>query len=170
MEVLILKKFIHALDEHAEEWVMMALMAVICCVIFLQVIMRYVFKSALPWPEELSRFCFVWMGMLSAGYCVKKGNGIRLDILTSIMPGKLGRATDYLGMIILAFTYGYYFYWSFPLVSAAASSGALSPAMRLPLQFVYAAMAVGFGMGTLRSLQHIFQMAKADLKKGKEAA
>lgn len=150
-----MKKAIHWLDEHLEETLMVGLLAVITCVILFQVIMRYFFRSAMAWPEELSRYCFVWSGLLSAGYCVRKNNAINLDILTSVLPKGIGTALDYLAKILLLGTYAFFFYQSIFLVQMAAESKALSTALRLPLQYVYASCLVGFGLGTLRQIQNI---------------
>ena len=52
-------------------------------------------------------------------------------------------------------TYAFFFYQSIFLVQMAAESKALSTALRLPLQYVYASCLVGFGLGTLRQIQNI---------------
>ena len=81
-----MKKVISWLDENLEEFLMLILLAMISIIIMLQVIMRYVFGHALSWPEEFTRFCFVYTGCLSAGYCIRRGVGIRVDLLLNFMP------------------------------------------------------------------------------------
>ncbi|WP_434310290.1 TRAP transporter small permease [Hominifimenecus sp. rT4P-3] len=155
-----MKKTIRWLDEHFEEMLMVILLAVITCVIMLQVIMRYFFRSAMAWPEELSRYCFVWSGLLSASYCVRKNNAINLDILTSILPKGIATVLDYLAKFLLLGTYGFFFYQSIFLVQATVASKTLSTALRLPLQYVYASCLVGFGLGTIRQVQNIILTIK----------
>ena len=76
-----MKKIISWLDENLEEFLMLILLAMISVIIMLQVIMRYCFGHALSWPEEFTRFCFVYTGCLSAGYCIRKGAGIRVRVI-----------------------------------------------------------------------------------------
>ncbi|MEQ3727619.1 MAG: TRAP transporter small permease subunit, partial [Tateyamaria sp.] len=35
--------------------------AVMVVAILIQVVARYVFNNALPWPDEAARFCMLWM-------------------------------------------------------------------------------------------------------------
>ena len=44
-------------------WVAMGLMVLIIC---LQIVFRYVFNNALPWPDEAARFLMLWMTGLIA--------------------------------------------------------------------------------------------------------
>ncbi|MCD8054847.1 MAG: TRAP transporter small permease [Lachnospiraceae bacterium] len=164
-----MKKIIGWLDDHFEEALMICLLAVISCVIMLQVIMRYFFNSAMAWPEELSRYCFVWSGLLSAGYCIRNGNAIKLDIVTSILPHKLARALEYLGKVLVLLTYGFFFYQSIALVEQTIAAKSLSTALRVPLQYVYASCLVEFGIGTLRQLEDLIRNIHGDLSH-KEAA
>jgi len=65
-------KVLRWLDDHLEEYILAVLLVTISCVMMLQIIMRYIFNSSLPWPEELTRYCFVWSGFLGIGYSIKR--------------------------------------------------------------------------------------------------
>ena len=69
-------------------WMSLAVMVV---VILLQVIMRYVFNNALPWPEEAARFCMLWMTGLIAPSAMRWGGFVAIDMLESAMPKTAGR-------------------------------------------------------------------------------
>ena len=57
-----------------------------CAVIFLQVIARYVFNNALPWPEELGRYLFLVCAWASICLCVEKRTHLQVDILPLCLP------------------------------------------------------------------------------------
>ena len=54
------------LDDNLEEFFMIILLITLTCVMMLQVVMRYVFKTPLSWAEEACRYCFVYSVMLAA--------------------------------------------------------------------------------------------------------
>jgi TRAP-type C4-dicarboxylate transport system permease small subunit len=59
------------------EWVLLAacgfLLLLLTANVFLEVVIRYVFKVPLPWTEEVARFALVWFGMLAAAAASRKG-------------------------------------------------------------------------------------------------
>lgn len=157
-----MKKVISWLDENLEEFLMLILLAMISIIIMLQVIMRYVFGHALSWPEEFTRFCFVYTGCLSAGYCIRRGVGIRVDLLLNFMPKPMKIFFDYAGKLTTLLVYGLIFYWSFDLI---AKTSTLSTAMQWPFKVVYAGFPVGFGLGILRGIQDLVVYTKKTFAK-----
>ena len=57
-------------------------------VIFLQVFCRYVLNHALAWPEEMSRFFFIWLAYSGFAIVTKEEKHLRIDILIYFMKGK----------------------------------------------------------------------------------
>jgi len=68
-------------------WVALALMVV---VILLQVIFRYVFNSALPWPDEAARFLMLWMTGLIAPSAYRWSGFVAIDMVPSALPARIG--------------------------------------------------------------------------------
>ena len=58
-------KVLRWLDKYFEETVMMIFLAALSCAMMLQIISRFIFQHALPWPEEFCRYCFVYSVMLA---------------------------------------------------------------------------------------------------------
>ncbi|MCD8054296.1 MAG: TRAP transporter small permease [Lachnospiraceae bacterium] len=160
-----MKKVLHWLDNDLEEFLMLLLLAAISCVTMLQIIMRYCFSSALSWPEEFCRFCFVYTGALSAGYCMRRGLSLRVDLIVNFMPGPLKILIDYAGKLLTLFVYVVIFYNSFGLI---ATTTALSTAMQLPYKVVYAAFPLGMGLGIIRCVQDLISYTRKTFGKKEE--
>ena len=158
-----MKKIIRYLDDHFEESIMVALLAFICCATMLQIIMRYCFQHALPWPEEFCRFAFVYTGFLSAGYCIKNGNVLRVDVLIQFLPKVVQNGIVILGKLLTLIVYLYLGWSSLGLI---ASTTSVSTAMQISYKFVYAALPLGFFLGAVRQVQDFVRMYK---NRGKEA-
>lgn len=56
-------------------------LSAITVVMSIQVIMRYLVGQALPWPEELSRYCYIWITFLSIGLTIRTGSYFRVTAL-----------------------------------------------------------------------------------------
>ncbi|MEM9732486.1 MAG: TRAP transporter small permease subunit [Pseudomonadota bacterium] len=64
-------------------WIALAIMV---AVILLQVVFRYVFNNALPWPEEAARFCMLWMTGMAAPSALRWGGFVAIDMLENALP------------------------------------------------------------------------------------
>jgi TRAP-type transport system small permease protein len=59
---------------------------VMVLVILLQVIARYAFNHALPWPEELGRFLFAWIVFLGTVSVLQADEMLNLDLVYRYIP------------------------------------------------------------------------------------
>lgn len=67
-------------------WIGIFAVAVMVAAILIQVIARYVFNNALPWPDEAARFCMLWMTGLMAPTAFRRGGFVAIDMLTLALP------------------------------------------------------------------------------------
>lgn len=71
-------------------WFGIGALGLMVLVILLQVVMRYVFNSALPWPEEAARFLMLWLTGLLAPSAYRVGGFVAIDTIQSVLPRVLG--------------------------------------------------------------------------------
>ena len=69
---------LEVLDKRFEEIVCAALISLMGCMIFVQVIMRYVFSNPLSWTDEIAVYCMVWSVYLGGALAVREGAHIRV--------------------------------------------------------------------------------------------
>ncbi|WP_415404269.1 TRAP transporter small permease [Tateyamaria sp. SN3-11] len=53
--------------------------------ILIQVVARYLFNNALPWPDEAARFCMLWMTGLMAPTAFRRGGFVALDMISGFL-------------------------------------------------------------------------------------
>lgn len=150
-----MKKFLNFLDKYFEETILVILLGCICCVMMLQVIMRYFVGASLTWAEEITRYCFVYSGFLSAGYCARNGLGLRVDAIVVLLPKFVQRGLDFLNNVFLLIFYGFFFMKSLDLIKVSVASGATSTALQIPMTAVYFSLVLGFGLAVIRMIQTI---------------
>ena len=74
------------LFDNLEEIVASLLFFVTLTTVIINVIMRYVIRSGLPWSEELATSCFVWTTFIGAAACYKQRMLIGIEVATSRLP------------------------------------------------------------------------------------
>ncbi len=157
-------KLIRWLDEHFEEYILCDLLAIIATIMILGVIMRYVFNSSLTWVEELCRFAFIWSAFLSIGYSIKEKSILTLTFFVEILPRPLSIVVKLLGKIVVVVFFVYIFVHSIPMVEKIYLVNQKSPALGIPMYFIYLSIVVGSFLAILRSIQDIIIMEKGFCK------
>lgn len=70
-------------------WLLFIMLAIMSVLISWQVFARFIVGSSLTFSEEASRFLMIWLVMLGTAYSIKEGSIIAIDILQSLLNGKL---------------------------------------------------------------------------------
>lgn len=77
-------------------------MAVMVLAILIQVVFRYVFNNALPWPDEAARFCMLWMTGLMAPTAFRRGGFVAIDMFGRMLPSNFGQV---LNIVLLSLSF-----------------------------------------------------------------
>lgn len=131
---------------NAQVWIcsglLCALGALMSLVIFLQVFFRFVVYVPFPWSEECARYMMVWMAMLGSVVALRWGRHIGVRILVEKIPGQgYDRiVVPFVQLSMIAFlavltTQG--------LNLLSFNLHQRSPAMEIPMPYVYLAIPVG---------------------------
>jgi TRAP-type C4-dicarboxylate transport system permease small subunit len=79
-------------------WLGAICLGLMVVVILAQVFFRYVLNSALPWPEEASRFLMLWSTGLMAPTAFRRGGFVAIDMVIRLMPRALAAFIAFLLM------------------------------------------------------------------------
>lgn len=161
-----MKRFLKWLDEDLEESILMILLVAIAVVMMAQVIMRYCFRQSMPWPEEFCRFCFVYSGFISMGYCVRKGKMLKVDILVTFFPKAVQKVLEAVSETVTLLFFGYLTFYAYQATMNSMRGGMKSTAMEIPMWIIYAAVLIGSSLGLIRQIQKIVRALKPAKKEG----
>lgn len=112
--------------------------------IFVNVVTRYFLNFTIPWAEELTRYIMVWVVFVGSSYCVKKNIHVTMDAVFNRFKDNTKR---YILILIYAICSGMSFYLSYMgyvHTRAVYYSQQISPALLLPMWWVYLAYVIGF--------------------------
>ncbi|MDR1943286.1 MAG: TRAP transporter small permease [Synergistaceae bacterium] len=146
-----MKKIIANLDEY----VLMTMLAFSTTLIFLQVVMRYVFRDSLSWSEELARYMYVWQTWVASSYAVKRGRHLRITSLADKAPGRF-RVVIEIGVLLLWLAFSIFLCClSVSLCRMIFNQGQTSTAMGVPMWIAYLAVPIGTVLMSFRLVQQL---------------
>lgn len=116
-------------------WLMAALIFVMMCDIFVAVMSRYLFKSSIPFAEELGRYLFVWITFTGMARCVATDKHVALDLLSHMLHDKAKKTWQLIIYVITMIFFGFITWSGVMLCTVGAKQK--SPTMRIPMQYMY---------------------------------
>ena len=162
-----MKKVIYWLDENIELYLCVTLMSLMTAITFIQVVARRAFNSSLSWSEELARYIFIWLIYIGISYGCKLRKHIKIDAALYLFPKKIRPYVIILGDILFFAFAIYIIYTGFNYSISQIQYGMRSPALKIPLQYIYISTVVGFGLAAIRQVQTIIYRIKC-IKNGEE--
>lgn len=117
------------------------MIATMFCLVFSQVLARYLFSVSFAWIDEVVGFMMIWLTYLGAGLALREGRLVGFDLLQKKLPATLGKAMRYLiGVIIFLFMLAL-IYWGyrFALFGLHKETNVLQISRAIP----YSGVAVG---------------------------
>jgi len=112
----------------------------VICVVW-QVFSRYVLGTPSTFTDELARFLFMWVALVGAAYTLGQRRHLAIDLLSLKLTGTAAAVLKLFvilavgGFAALVMVYG-----GAQLVAKTLSTGQVSPALRVPMGYVYCAI------------------------------
>jgi TRAP-type C4-dicarboxylate transport system permease small subunit len=103
--------------------------------VFLQVLIRFVFKYPLPWTEEVSRIAFVYSIFVGATIGVRQKAHLNVDFILVVLPQGLARAIKLVGAVLVGI-FLVYMTWQ-GIVFVRATGVQVTPVMQVPFRYLY---------------------------------
>lgn len=161
-----MKKILSFLDEHFEEYLLIAILGIMSIVICYQVFMRYVMAASLSWSEELARYLFIWMAYIAISYGVKMKQHVSVEAFTLLFPEKHRYIFDIIGDLVFSIFSVLVLYYSWGVLQGQIQMGQTSPGIQCPMFIIYAAPFGGFILVLIRLIQDIYSIVKENCMKG----
>jgi len=152
-----MRRVLNFIDDKFEEIIGVIMLATCLTLIFIGVVMRLIFKSGIPWQEELSRILYVLVVYVGASYGMKSQDHIRVTFIRDMLP-PLGRKiievfTDiiWVGFNIFVVVVSIEIY---PKMQRFIGESAI---LKIPLHWIFLTVPIGCALITLRLVQSYIQ-------------
>jgi TRAP-type C4-dicarboxylate transport system permease small subunit len=131
-------------------WALIAMLSAMALIVGTNITLRYTTSHSLPWADEAARYLMIWMTFGGAGLVLRTGGHVAITNLQDALPAtgqKIMRAAIVLGLLVF---FGFMVQVGYQY--AQRMQYQVTPALRLPFLYVYAAMPVGFSLLILHLL------------------
>jgi len=146
-----------ALDRFLETLVTVS-MAVLVIDVTWQVITRFVLKNPSSWTEELATYLMIWVGLLGAAVALRYKDHLGIDYFVSKMSSSRRLWTEiFVYSSITFFSIFVMFLGGVKLVTITFHYGQISPALKLPIGYVYLAVPVAGIFLAIYSLEFLIE-------------
>lgn len=122
-------------------WVLILLLASMSCIVFANVLIRYLTDASIPWSEEVARHMMIWLTFLGMGMVLRSGGHIAIDNLQDALPERAAQAMRWFVVVTLA---GFLcVLLGYGLVYVDRTMFQTTAATEIPFGYIYMAMPVG---------------------------
>lgn len=125
---------IHVLDRLLK-YLLTFLIGLLTVSVFLQVLIRFVFKYPLPWTEEVSRIAFVYSIFVGATIAVREKAHLNVDVVLVVLPPAMARVVKLVGAALVAIFLAYMTWQGIAFVRATGVQ--VTPVMQVPFRYLY---------------------------------
>lgn len=141
-------------------WAVILMLTGMAVIVGANISLRYLTSHSLPWADEAARYLMIWLTFIGAGLILRIGGHVAITNLQDNLPKtgqKLLRALIVL-MLLAFFGFMVQVGWQY----AQRMQYQVTPALRLPFLYVYAAMPVGFTL----LIVHLLLIARPFIQAG----
>lgn len=148
--------YIHLISDLVNKYVnylVIGLMACMVVVTTLQVVFR-VFFTSLSWTEEASRYLLIWSTFFAATLAYKKGGHIAITFVVNKFPLKIRKIIMVVSYLFSIFFFFMVSYFGSQMIVMQVFQ--ISPAMGVPMKYVYLAIPISLVIMILHAVDSIF--------------
>ena len=160
------KKFLQAIDQNGERYLLLPLYALIVITIFMEVFRRFILSYSSIWAEEVARYAFIYVSWIGASAAIRERAHIRIDVILPFLNERMRGIVMIIGDVItIALAVGA-FWWSLESVLTSIKFGSVTHGLRISLAWFLFAVPLGFAMMIIRLIQAIIRDV-ADVRAGR---
>lgn len=120
---------------------------------------RYVANNSLIWTEEYIRFSLFWLVFIASALVSYEEGHLRIEVFQNLLPEPVRQVLD---LIVKLLVLGFLAILIWQTTELYARSGGRSPALKIPMAWVYAAMIVGGILISVTTIRSILAPRKPD--------
>lgn len=125
-------------------WLLILMLAAMSCIIFANVVLRYLTNDSLVWAEEVSRYLMIWITFLGAGLVLRFGGHVAIEDLHHRLPRRVSRWLRAGLVAMLMVFFAAMGWWGLQYMDFMQYQ--TSPVLGISYWWIYLASPIGFGL------------------------
>lgn len=130
------------------------MLAVIFALVLMQAAQRYLPAGGWVWTGELARYCLVWLTLAMSGHLTARDGHVTLKLADTVVGGRSLRLVAAFANTMVAIVCLNLVYEAYSL--ATSDSEQVSPAMGMPLQWLYVIPLAGLLLTAVHAVVAVF--------------
>ena len=123
---------------------------------------RYILNSALPWPEEMTRYFFILATYMGISVVMENDEHLKMEVLATLLGKKVERILKVVYLAICLVFFGWLVLLSWDMMQKVHRLGQTAVAFPFPLWIVWAGMVLSFVLTTLQAARQLVLTIKPD--------
>lgn len=129
-----------------------------------QILSRYLLAEPSSWTEELARFLLVWIGVLGASYAYREKMHLGIDLLSQRLHGVRAVLLELVvNLVVMVFAVAVMIVGGYRLVAMTWELNQISPALGIPMAWVYAVVPLSGLLIVLYALENSLDKWREEL-------
>lgn len=143
-----------------QDWIVIIGLGIMTIITVYAVFNRFIFKQAITWSDEATRYLFIWVSLIGASIGVEQGSHANVSVFVDMIPKRARKYAYVIANALCVFFCIVLVYTGIQLV--VAQSNQVSAAMRINMAFVYSAIPVSFGLMGINFLVNMVKLLSAE--------
>ena len=137
-------------------------------VLLVNVILRNVFESGLPWANELSGYLNIFAVYIAVAAGFKYGDHVGVEAVVSIFKPNIRRHLDCIQNLLCIAFCGFVAVYSFKIAQNAFITDQVSSMLKIPMWIIYSFLLIGMIGSIIRLIMNIVKIYYKEEKGGSE--
>lgn len=124
---------------------------------------RYMLNSALPWPEEMTRYFFILATYMGISVVMESDEHLKMEVLATILGKSVERLLKVVYLAVCLVFFGCLVLLSWDMMQKVHRLGQSAVAFPFPLWIVWAGMVISFVLTTIQAARRLVLALKPDV-------
>ena len=131
-------------------WLLILLLSTMSCIVFANVLLRYLTNESIVWGEEVARHTMIWLTVLGSGLVMRYGGHVAIDNFQDALPPRVAQAIRLFIVVALLIFFGAMVWFGHTYVERTMLQ--TTSATQIPFGYIYLAMPIGFAFMAIHLL------------------
>lgn len=152
-----MKKLVNTIVK-VEEILCVALLVVMCAVIFAATISRFTGLFVISWAEELARYCMIWAVFLGLGIAASRGQHFCVEALSLFCSKKVLNVVQVICAVIVAGFSAFAVVYGSQVLLWQMKAEQITPSLHWPMWLMYLAIPLGMALMAVCYCYHTYEL------------
>ena len=138
------------------KWLLVSLMFSIVVLVLIDISFRYIINMSLIWPQEITKWCLVWVGYIGAGVALRTESHVAMTMLTNWIGNRARFGVLLSGKFIMLFFVVFFTWYGY-------KQAIFNPAYSWAVHIRYTYVMLGMPLAGALMLIHLLYLITRDI-------